>query len=162
MKKLLLFITLIIASCTPSEAPTQFSKEALNETFTTLNETEITFQEILNKYKGKKVVIDIWASWCGDCIKGMPKVVNLQKENPNVVYLFLSLDSNISAWKTAIKKYRVKGEHYFMQSGKKNGFGSFVDIDWIPRYMVINEEGKIAVFKTVHADDVRITNSLKK
>lgn len=162
MKKLLLLITLIITSCTPREIPTQFSPEALNDNFIALDGSEITFKEILNQYKGRKVVIDIWASWCGDCIRGMPKVVNLQKENPDAVYLFLSLDGNTEAWKTGIHKYHVNGEHYFIKNGKKGSFGSFVDIDWIPRYMVIDELGNIAVFKTVHADDVRITNSLKK
>jgi thiol-disulfide isomerase/thioredoxin len=34
----------------------------------------IAFSEILKKYEGKTIVIDVWASWCSDCIKGMPKV----------------------------------------------------------------------------------------
>jgi len=161
MKKIILFISLILASCN-TEIPTSFSEKALNETFTTLNETEITFKEILNKYKGKKIVIDIWASWCGDCIKGMPKVVKLQKENPDVLYLFLSLDKSIKDWKLGIEKYHVKGEHYFLNTGYKSDFSEFVNIDWIPRYMVIDESGVIEVFKAVEADDARIVESLKK
>jgi len=163
MKKLILFITIIsfLTSCN-TEKPTQFSKEALKETFISLDNKQITFQNILNTYKGKKIVIDIWASWCGDCIKGMPKVVQLQKENPEAVYLFLSLDRNIEDWKFGIKKYHVKGEHYFLPTGYDGKFADFIDIDWIPRYMVVDEQGNISIFKTVNADDPKITESLKR
>jgi len=161
MKKILLILVFILASCNTKQ-PTQFSAQALNDTFTDLNEKEVTLQEILNKYKGKKILIDIWASWCGDCIKGMPKVVQLQKENPEVVYIFLSLDKNIKSWKAGITKYHVKGEHYFSPLGYKSDFANFVNIDWIPRYMVIDEKGHIEVFKAVEANDIKITESLKK
>lgn len=163
MKKLLIIIGLLfIISCSSREIPTQFSNEALNETLTTLDENKITFQEILDKYKGKKIIIDIWASWCGDCIRGMPKIVSLQKEHPEAVYLFLSLDKTTRAWKNGIKKYNVKGEHYFIDKGYRGDFSKFIDIDWIPRYMVVNKNGDIDLFKAVKANDPKITDSLKK
>lgn len=160
MKKLLLVFVIVFASCN-TEKPTKFSKEALNDTLISLNGEKNLFNEILTKYKGKKIVIDIWASWCGDCIKGMPKVVALQEEYKDVVFLFLSLDKTEKEWKAGIKKYSVQGEHYFLASGKEGGLGNFVTIDWIPRYMIINENGTIALFKAVHANDNNIINALK-
>ncbi len=163
MNKLILIVSLfLIISCSSREIPTKFSNEALNETLTTLDENKITFQKILDKYKGKKVIIDIWASWCGDCIRGMPKVVALQKKYPEAVYLFLSLDKTTKDWKKGIEKYHVVGEHYFINEGYEGSLGQFVDIDWIPRYMVINKNGDIDLFKAVKADDIKITNSLKE
>jgi thiol-disulfide isomerase/thioredoxin len=32
----------------------------------------------LKKYKGKTLVIEVWASWCGDCVKAMPKLKDLR------------------------------------------------------------------------------------
>ncbi|MCB0468992.1 MAG: TlpA family protein disulfide reductase, partial [Aequorivita sp.] len=55
-----------------------FSEAALNEKFFSENDVEISFSEILQQYKGKTVFIDIWASWCKDCIVGMPKVQKLR------------------------------------------------------------------------------------
>ena len=162
MKKIILIITILAFISCNNEIPTQFSDKALNDTLITLNEKEITFKDVLTQYKGKKIVIDIWASWCGDCIKGMPKVVQLQKEYPEAVYLFLSLDKSITQWKNGIEKYHVKGEHYFLKSGYKGEFDAFIDIDWIPRYMVINEDGGINLFKAVKANDIKIKESLKK
>lgn len=160
MKKLLLVLVIAFASCNAQNS-TEFSNEALNDTFVSLDGKELPFKDIISQYKGKKVLIDVWASWCGDCIKGMPKVVDLQNKYKDVVYLFLSLDKSDEDWKLGIKKYNVQGEHYFLTSGWKGAFGKFVNLDWIPRYMVIDENGKIKMFKAVHADDSKVTDALK-
>ena len=157
MKKMNIILVLILSffSCS-TEKPTQFSQEALNDTFISLQDESIQFQDILNKHKGKTILIDVWASWCRDCIKGMPKVKEIQKNNPDVVYLFLSLDKNINSWKNGIDKHQVKGEHYFMQSGWKGPFGEFLDLDWIPRYLVLDKQGNIKLFKATKATDKSI------
>ncbi|MBD0834740.1 TlpA family protein disulfide reductase [Aestuariibaculum suncheonense] len=147
-------------SCVAQDQPTKFSKEALNDTFESLDGEAVKFKDIIKQYKGKTVVIDIWASWCSDCIKGMPKVHDLQEQFGEVTYLFLSLDKTKEAWKKGIEKYDVNGEHYFMQSGWKGPFGTFVQLDWIPRYMVVDKTGKIKLFKAIEADDQRIKEIL--
>ncbi len=154
-----LFNTLIILLCFTScnsQSPTQFSEEALNDTFITLQGESIQFKDILNKYEGQTILIDVWAAWCRDCIKGMPKVKSIQEKNPEVVYLFLSLDKSIQSWKKAIDKYDVNGEHYYMQSGWDGPFGEFLDLDWIPRYMVVDKQGNIKLFKATRATDKNI------
>ena len=163
MKKIkyLLVILLSVFNCN-IEAPTQFSEEALNDVFTTLSGNQVTLKSILEKHEGKTIVIDIWASWCSDCIKGMPKVKALQKKYNDAVYLFFSLDRGERPWKRGIKKYQIEGEHYYMPSGKKSAFGDFVKIRWIPRYMVINKDGNIELFKATEADDNKLVNALKK
>jgi thiol-disulfide isomerase/thioredoxin len=159
IKYLLLFL-LGFASCKSQEPPTQFSEAALNDSFINIDGNSTPFKDILDANKGKTIVIDIWASWCSDCIKGMPKVKELQQGFTNVTYIFLSLDKTQEAWKKGIEKYDVNGQHYFMQSGWKGPFGEFVQLDWIPRYMVIDQEGKIKLFKAIKADDKNITDFL--
>lgn len=144
-----------------SQEPTQFPETALNDTFTTLSGESVTFQDILDKHKGKTIVIDVWASWCKDCIQGMPKVKALQENYKDVAYVFLSLDRKIEAWKNGINKYDVNGDHYYMHSGKKSGFGKFLKIGWIPRYMVINEASEIVVFDVIEADDKNLIEAVK-
>ncbi|OEK08770.1 redoxin [Flavivirga aquatica] len=157
--KYLLIFLLSFLSCN-QEIPIQFTEDALNDTFTTIEGKNESLKNILTAHKGKTIIVDIWASWCGDCIKGMPKVKALQEAYPEAIYIFLSLDKTEKAWKKGIKKYNVQGEHYFMQSGKGSAFGKFVNIDWIPRYMVVGSEGKIKLFKAVEADDKKIKQSL--
>jgi thiol-disulfide isomerase/thioredoxin len=163
MNKINYLLVLLISflSCN-TEVPTTFSEAALNDAFLSLDGNSVTLKSILDQHKGKTVVIDIWASWCGDCISGMPKVRALQKTYPEVIYLFLSLDRGQDAWKRGIKKYNVNGEHYYMPKGKKCEFADFTDISWIPRYMVINKAGEIVVFDVIEADDDKLIEALKK
>lgn len=156
----LFVLWLSFTSCNTKE-PTAFSEAALSDTFITLEGSEVTLQSILEKHKGKTIVVDIWASWCSDCIQGMPKVKALQKEYTDVVYLFFSLDKGIEAWKRGIKRYNVEGEHYYLPKAKKSAFGNFVNISWIPRYMVVNKANEIVVFNVIEADDDKLIKALK-
>ncbi|AJR03541.1 TlpA family protein disulfide reductase [Siansivirga zeaxanthinifaciens] len=162
MKRIIVILALVIGflSCKAQIEPTEFSEAALNDTFVTLSGDNITFKDILETYKGQTIVIDVWASWCKDCVGGMPKVKALQEANTNVTYVFLSLDKSQEAWKKGIEKYNVVGNHYFMQSGWKGAFGEFIQLDWIPRYIVVDKTGNIALFKAIEADDNRIKNIL--
>jgi len=162
MKKLIFIITLSLSliSCKAQEIPTQFSSEALNDTFINLNDEKVSLQTILNQYKGKTVVIDVWASWCKDCIVGMPSLKALQAENKEVIFLFLSLDKSTASWKKGIKKHNLSGEHYYMQSGWDGAFAKFIDLDWIPRYMVIDKEQNIKLFKVIKATDKKLKEAL--
>ena len=162
MKKTIAFLILIssVLSCN-SQDPNQFSEAALNDTFINMAGETVKLQSIMDAHKGKTIVIDIWASWCGDCIKGMPKVKELQTTYTEVSYVFLSLDRTPEAWKRGINKYNVKGHHYFMPKAKKCDFADFVNISWIPRYMVINKAGEIVVFDVIEADDDKLIKALK-
>ncbi|CAM3898561.1 MULTISPECIES: TlpA family protein disulfide reductase [Flavobacterium] len=162
MKKIigLLSVFLTMISCTNAQQ-TAFKQEALSNVMITTENESITFQEILKKYEGQNIVIDVWASWCSDCIKGMPKVKALQEQFPGVTYLFISMDKNNEAWTRGIAKYDVKGEHYLTSDGMKGVFGSSIDLDWIPRYMVVDRTGKIALFKVIEADDNKLIETLK-
>ena len=137
-----------------------FEKKALNDVFTDLADKPITFEKILKKYKGKKIFIDVWASWCPDCIRGLPKVKALQKKYDDVVWLFLSLDRSTPKWKKGIEKYALKGEHYFVNNAWKSDFAKAIKLDWIPRYMIVNKQGNILLFKAIKANDKRITQHL--
>lgn len=123
--------------------------------------TEMTFKEILKKHKGKTIVIEVWASWCGDCVKNMPKIKELQANNPNLAYVFLSVDKTQEAWKNGIEKHEIKGEHYLIPDGMKGSFGKAIELNWIPRYMIVDKKGKIALFKAIETDFETINATIK-
>lgn len=161
IKKIFVLATLLISTlgCAQKEE-TSFKKEALNNVMVTVENKSITFTEILKKYEGKTVVIDIWASWCSDCIKSMPKVKDLQKKYPDATYLFISMDKTYDAWIKGIEKHEINGEHYLTSDGMKGIFGKSVNLDWIPRYMVVDKSGKIVLYKVIEADDEKLIQTL--
>lgn len=157
---IILFISFTLFSCN-FETPTQFSEEALGEIITTLAGDKTTLKNVLEEYKGKTVLIDVWATWCRDCIESMPKVRELQNEFNDVEFVFLSVDRNISLWKRGIEKYSLKGDHYFINSGQKGTLTDFLNSNWIPRYLIIDKNGNIKLFKAKTATDRRIKEALK-
>lgn len=160
-KKVSVLIIFVFVSCN-LETPTTFSAISLKEKLVNLNGTSFTLEEVLNKHKGKKILIDVWASWCRDCLEGMPKVKQLQIDFPEVVFLFLSVDEKQNSWKHRIKKAAIKGEHYNLPKGMKDGeLVDFLNLRWIPRYLVIDKNGKIIVFKATNVSDKNILEALK-
>lgn len=149
-------------ACTEAQESTSFSNEALNAKMTSLDGTEVAFKDILKQYKGKTVVIEVWASWCSDCVKAMPKLHELQEQFPDAEYLFLSYDRKTDAWKNGIERHNLKGRHYHAGTNMKEGaFGPAIQLDWIPRYMVVDKNGKIALFKAIVPDDEKLIATLK-
>lgn len=162
MKKLISFFSILVfAFFSSQEAPkvlkTGFSKEALAQKITKQNGEKTTISEILEKHKGKVVLIDLWASWCADCVKAMPEAQKLKEKNPNVDFVYLSLDRKEDAWKNGIVKHNISGsENYWFADGWKNNFNNYIDLNWIPRYMVINQKGKIAKYYAISPQDPEI------
>ena len=164
MKKVIVILTIIMTSISCGNAQKkEFSKDALKGKLTDTESKEITFKEILKKHKGKTIVIEFWASWCSDCVKAMPKVKEMQASNPNVVYIFISLDKTFDKWKAGIEKHELAGEHYWVndEKGMKGTFGKSVDLDWIPRYMIINKKGQIELYRAIETDFEKINATLK-
>lgn len=151
MKKitlLTLFVSLFVL-VSGAQTPVKFSEEALKDVFMSPDGEGILFEGILQKHKGKTIVIDVWASWCKDCLAGLPKVKELQKENDDVVFVFLSLDKDMDKWRNGIEKYEIEGDHYYLRSGWEGPFGKFLDLDWIPRYLVVDAEQNIKIYKEI-------------
>lgn len=154
-----LFVTTLL-SC-QNRVETQFSDAALNDEFVALNGDSVLFKTILEKHQGRTVFIDVWASWCKDCLVGLPSVKTLQEDYPEVDFVYLSLDKTQKAWKKGVDRLDIEGDHYFMQSGWKGAMGTFLDLDWIPRYMIIDKQGGIKVFKAIKTSDITLLNNLK-
>ena len=162
MKKIFtLFIACITFSCTHAQKTT-FSKEALSETLLSTDGNQVAFKNILKKHKGKTLVLEIWASWCGDCVKAMPKIKELQANNPDIDYVFISMDKTVDKWKVGIEKHELKGDHFMANDQMKGVFGKAIDLDWIPRYIIIDKTGKIVLYRAIETDFELINETLKK
>ena len=162
MKKILaILVTFAIVSCSNAQK-TKFSEEALSQTLLATDGRQVAFKDILKKYKEKTLLIEVWASWCGDCVKAMPKIKELQANNPKVAYLFISMDRTAEKWKEGITKHDLKGDHFMANDQMKGVFGKAIDLDWIPRYIIIDKTGKIVLYRAIETDFEKINTTLKE
>lgn len=142
-------------------AQKSFSKIALDENLLSLDGNQIPFKEILKKHQGKTIVIECWASWCGDCVKAMPKIKELQTNNLEVDYVFISMDKTVENWKIGVEKHNLKGDHYMANDQMKGVFGKSIDLDWIPRYIIVDKTGEIVLYRAIETDFEKINSTLK-
>lgn len=165
MKKIFSILSLVIglsvfAQKAPAVLKTEFPAQALQDEVETKDGQLVSLQKALEKYNGKIVVLDLYAVWCGDCIKGMPKLKELQQNNPDVTFVYLSMDRSQDAWKEGIEKYNIQGEYLYLGNNWKGNFATSIDLNWIPRYLVLDQKGKIAKYYAVNADNPTVQSTI--
>jgi thiol-disulfide isomerase/thioredoxin len=162
MKKLIILSMFFILSTSCHSQETTFPRESLKKALIKPDNTNTYFAEVLNKHVGKTTVIEVWASWCSDCVKAMPKVKELQAAHPEVDYVFISMDKDYEKWLAGIEKHELQGDHYWATDGMKGQFGKSINLDWIPRYIVIDKTGKIIIYRAIETDFEKIDEALNK
>lgn len=99
----------------------------------------------LKDLRGKVVLVDFWASWCGPCRKENPNVVKMydKYKDKGFEILGVSLDSNKDRWVKAIAKDGLTWPHISDLKGWKNEAAKTYAITSIPQTILLDEEGKI-------------------
>lgn len=105
-----------------------------------------TFQ--LSDFLGKYVVIDVWATWCGACINQRPFFTEVAKKfqtNKDIQFVAISVDSSIKEWQNYLTKNGNTANiiDINVKDGMKTEFGNQYSINFIPKYILIDKEGKI-------------------
>ena len=100
----------------------------------------------LNDLKGKTILLDFWASWCGPCRRENPNVVksyNKYKEHGFTV-VSVSLDTDKQKWKGAIQKDQLSWPYHVSDlAGWKSKVGQLYEVNSIPFTVLIDTEGNI-------------------
>lgn len=97
----------------------------------------------LDKYKGKYLLMDFWASWCGPCRQAVPKVKELysQYKKKGLEVVSISIDTDKSAWRKAMKEEKMPWEQLLSPNLDKT-MEEF-QFSGIPTLFIIDPDGKI-------------------
>ncbi|MFR3329753.1 MAG: TlpA family protein disulfide reductase [Odoribacter splanchnicus] len=118
-------------------------------------------------YKGKMVIIDVWATWCCSCLEKMPEFTQLQKKynrHSNIIFLSLSIDHDKKndLWKKTIEKHNMQSLTNLIAPESKSSFCNDYFVSGVPRYIVINPQGEIInAFASLDKIEQIIQNTLK-
>jgi thiol-disulfide isomerase/thioredoxin len=120
----------------------------------------------LESLKGKFVYIDVWATWCGPCIGEIPALKEVEKEyhGKNIEFVSISIDDkkDYEKWKKMVADKELKGIQLFADNDWKSDFVKKYAIDGIPRFILIDTEGKIVNADAPRPSDAKLKELLKE
>lgn len=156
----LLLAPALLAACNDSNKatteaePTEVAAPAMDAAgqmpaFTMLNAEGQPVE--LKSFAGKKVVVNLWATWCPPCRAEMPSIEKLRAsvDNEKTAFVMLSLDDDFEKAKKYVKTNNLDLPVYYPQS---SNLPELFNVRGIPATFIFDEEGKL-IKSTEGADD---------
>ena len=121
----------------------------------------------LSDLRGKVVYVDVWATWCGPCLREFPHSQQLQQQfegNDEVVFLYVSVDrkEDQEKWKNMIADQPLNGTHINSVPEGETSMNEKYMINGIPRYMLIDQAGNIVDAEADRPSSGKVTEELQK
>lgn len=121
----------------------------------------------LSNLRGRYVLLDFWASWCGPCRKEIPYLIQLfnetKEKRDKLTLVSFSIDNKEDAWKKAINDRGMNLEGWIHASdlkGWQSPEAQMFGVEAVPRTVLINPEGKVVAFDLRGEEMVRKVKQL--
>ncbi len=116
----------------------------------------------LKQFKGKYVVIDVWASWCYPCKKEYPCLQKLAEKykDKNIVFISLSSDTQEFRWRNELAWGKMTGNQWWI-AGDESSMIAF-RVSAIPRLILLDKKGRVMDLKLQKPSDPKFEDILSK
>jgi peroxiredoxin len=98
---------------------------------------------LLSSFKGKVVLLDFWASWCGPCRRSNPKLVKLYNayKTQGFEIVAVSLDQDKAAWVQAVRQDKLPYTQLIDNRGSQSEVANNYGIYQIPTQYLVDKQG---------------------
>ena len=113
---------------------------------------------------GKFTYIDVWATWCGPCCAEIPHLEKLAvhfKDESRVQFISLSVDTDKKAWLAKLEKDQPEWAQYILSPNEAKRFMQAWGISGIPRFIMIDKDGKIFAADALRPSDENIIPAIE-
>ncbi|SMD32339.1 Thiol-disulfide isomerase or thioredoxin [Reichenbachiella faecimaris] len=111
--------------------------------YQSINGETVTLKDL----RGKYLYVDVWATWCGPCLREIPSLKSLENDyhDARIEFVSISIDvqKDFEKWQQMIADKELKGVQLFADSDWQSEFVKAYAIDGIPRFIIIDPEGNI-------------------
>jgi non-specific serine/threonine protein kinase/serine/threonine-protein kinase len=129
--------------------PTKNDSTGLNEIFIGKPFPQLEFNDLkgnvvnIGKLKGKVVLVDFWATWCGPCTAETPNLISVYNEfkDKGLEIISISLDKDHEELNDYLEKHKIQWPNYYDGKGWDNEISSRFGIHGIPEIILIDREG---------------------
>ena len=132
----------------------QFDKLVLKspDNLADLSEGEALLKKLVEPYKGKFVLLDIWGTWCGPCKEALSHSTEeyARLKDYDIQYLYLANQSPQDSWENVIKEYNVSGPnvaHYNLPQEQQSAIERHLDVHSFPTYKLFDRNGNLLDLK---------------
>lgn len=142
----------------PERVKTALIKDIIEDKYGDL----VTPREVFNQ---KITYIDVWASWCGPCRLEMPylkKVAEKYKDDIQVISISIDRIDQRDKWLAAIDKLGMDWGNWILNDGLNANFCKQSNIAAIPRFLIIDQKGRIINDDAPSPSDTRLDDFLEK
>ena len=113
-----------------------------------LTEGEALLNKIVEPFKGKFVLLDIWGTWCGPCKEALSHSTEeyARLKDYDIAYLYLANRSPQESWENVIKEYNVSGPnvaHYNLPTEQQAAIERHLNVHSFPTYKLFDREGRL-------------------
>lgn len=113
-----------------------------------ITEGEAILAKLVEPYRGRCIVVDVWGLWCGSCVTALRNSTEeFAKLDPhNVVYLYLANRSEESAWRQFIVENKLTSPncvHYNLPEAQQSAVENFLGVHSWPSYFLIDPDGHV-------------------